>query len=188
MISLGTGGKSKSKSKQESKTYFPKDFFDDAYGYFGGPPDYDPEFVGFGDEADLDRYEGALYNRQKSKMHQGYQDALKLQNEDLSNMGMLNSPSKFIEGGARDTLNKGYIQSLQQAANEAALGRLGREEREAGRRTTFNQENALAMLHAWLQRLGLSVTAGRESSGSGSQSGSGGFSFGISSPFKPGGN
>jgi hypothetical protein len=55
MVSFGSGGKSKSKSKQESKTRFPKDFFDDAYSFLRGEPDYDPEYVGFGDEGDLDR-------------------------------------------------------------------------------------------------------------------------------------
>jgi hypothetical protein len=182
MVSFGSGGKSKSKSKQESKTRFPKDFFDDAYSFLRGEPDYDPEYVGFGDEGDLDRYEQSLYNRQRARMSDDYQGAVKLQNEDLSNMGMLNSPSKFIEGGARDTLNKNYISGLQSAARDAAMGRMGLEEREAGRRTSFNQAKAMAALQAWLQRLGLAVTAGRESTGSSSGSGDGGFQVGVSWP------
>ena len=184
MVSFGSGGKSKSKSKQESKTVFPRGFFDEAVPYFGGDPGYDPEYVGFND---FDRVEDNLYGTQRSKLDEGFRNALNIQNEELSNSGLLNSPSKYIEGGARDTLNKGYISSLQQAARDAALGRLGMQQQEATRRTSFNQENALAILNAWLQRMGLAATAGRESSGTSSGSAGGGFSFGISNPFKLGG-
>jgi hypothetical protein len=187
MVSLGGKGgssKQKSKSSNESLTRFPKDFWDDAMGYFGDAPEYNPEYVGFGDEGQLDKLQDSLYQRQKIPIHQGYQDALKIQNEELSNSGLLNSPSKYIEGGARDTLNKGYITSLQQAAREAALARLGVEQQEATRRTSFNEQTAMAILNRWLQRMGIATQAGRESSGSSSGSGSswsGGFDIGFGS-------
>ena len=176
MVSFGVSGKSKNKSKNESRTVFPKGFFDDAYGYFGSDPDYNPEYVGFND---FDRVEENVYGSQRAKVDDAYRNALGIQNEELSNSGLLNSPSKYIEGGARDTLNKGYISSLQQAARDAALGRLSLEQEEAARRTGFNEKTAMAILNSWLQRLGIATQAGREASGSSSAKGGGGFNFGF---------
>ena len=168
MVSFGGGGgSSKQKSKNQSKTVFPGGFFDQAYNYFGDVPDYNPEYVGFND---FDRVEDTVYGNQRAKVDDAYRNALKIQNEELSHSGLLNSPSKYIEGGARDTLNKGYISSLQQAARDAALSRLGLQQEEAARRTTFNQQTALGILNSWLQRLGIATQAGRESTGSSSGS------------------
>ena len=122
MVSFGSGGKSKSKSKQESKTVFPQGFFDQAYDYFGNDPGYDPEYVGF---EDFDRSEDTLYGGQRARVDDAYKNALGIQNEELSNSGLLNSPSKYIQGGARDTLTKGYLTTLQQAARDAAVSRMG---------------------------------------------------------------
>lgn len=183
MVSFGSSGGSKNKSKNSSstRTDFPKDFFNDAADYFGKTPDYDPEYVGFGDEGQLDQIEQNHFNRQKVKAKQGYDDLARIQNEELSNSGLLNSPSKYIEGGARDTLNRNYIQALQQAGNEAALARLGVQQGEAARRTAWNEQRAMAVLNAWLNRLGLAATAGRTGESSGFSRGStdGGFEFGI---------
>ena len=183
MVSLGGGGgasKQKSKSEQqsqshqESRTAFTPEFFSDAYKFFGCDPGYKPEYVGFDSFHELERN---AYDTAKNRATEGYRGALNLQNEELSNMGLLNSPSKFIEGGSRDTLNKNYLNTLQQAARDANTMRYGLQREEAGRQTEFNVNNANALLTKFLQMLQLAGSAGRYSVGdatsSGSSSGSG---------------
>lgn len=174
MVSFG-GSKSKQKSKSESGTNFPTQFFDKAYDYFGDEPAYNPEFKGFGD---FDKLESNLYGTQQSKLFNEYDRALKMQNEDLSNSGLLNSPSKLIQGGARDTLNNNYLMGIQQAARDAALGRLGAEQTEVARETNFNVDTAKTILANFMNKLLLAANAGRFSQGT-SEGGGTGFNFGL---------
>lgn len=174
MVSFG-GSKSKNKSSSSSKTNFPTGFFDEAYGYFGDEPDYAPEYKGFGD---FDKVESNLYESSKSKLYNAYDQALKIQNEELSNSGLLNSPSKYIESGARDTLNKGYISSLQQAARDASSTRLDAEQKELARETSFNVDTAKTLLANFMNKLLLAAQAGRESKGQ-SEGGGSGWNVGL---------
>jgi hypothetical protein len=93
----------------------------------------------------------------------------------------LTSPSQYIEGGARNTLDKSYLSNIQQAARDAALGRLGVQEQEAGRETGFNQDTAKTLLQEWFSKLGLATgAAGKTTTGSGTETSGGGFKFGLS--------
>ena len=183
MVSLGMSGGSEASSS--SKTKFPKKFLDQAYKYFGGEPDYTPKYVGFGGKEDLDKLEGNLYGGQLSKLTDAYNTAIGRQREELSQAGLLNSPAQYIEGGARSELDKGYLSQLQQAARDASLARLGVQETEAGRETGFNVDTATKLYNAFLQKLGLAATAGRQSTSS--AEGGGGFNFGIGNIFGGGG-
>lgn len=86
----------------------------------------------------FDRLEKALYEGQQAKANRAYQDQVARQREELSQMGALNSPAQYLEGSARSSLDRGYMDTLQQAARDAATQRIGLEEREAGRRTEFD--------------------------------------------------
>jgi len=203
----GSGGKTKSKSKQqstsESGTKYNEDFLNQASAFANrDSPSYTPEYVkgaytsvapgGF------DKLENSLYGTQSSKLKQAYDTSVGQQREELAQMGGLNSPSQYLEGSARSSLDRNYIQSLQQAARDAALGRLGAEQTdaqnrtafdvaEAGRQTGFNQDTAKTLLQLWMNKLSAAIESGRystgqstgESSGSG-LTGSGGF-FGFGS-------
>lgn len=175
MVSFGSG--SKSKQKSSSSTTFPTDFLSKAYSFFGGEPGYKPQYVGFNKPGDLDKLESNLYESQSSKLADAYNSAVNRQREELSQAGLLNSPAQYIEGGARDTLNKGYLQQLQQAARDASLARLSTQQQEAGRETEFNVDTATKLYNAFLSKLGLAADAGRTSTASGSSGG--GFSFGL---------
>jgi hypothetical protein len=204
----GSGGstKSKSKSKQQSTsetgTRYNPDFMTQATNYANdtsNAPGYNPQYVkgtytplapgGF------DKLENNLYDTQASKLSQAYNTAVGQQREQLAQTGALNSPSQFLEGSARSSLDRSYINNLQQAARDAALGRLGAQQTEAARQTAFdtgeatrqtgfNTDTAQQLLDLWLKKLGVAIEAGRystgqstgESSSSGSgMTGSGGF-------------
>jgi len=160
-------------------------------------PAYNPQYVkgaytsvapgGF------DRLENSLYDTQASKLRQAYDTSVGQQREQLAQMGGLNSPSQFLEGSARSSLDRSYMQNLQQAARDAFMGRLGAEQTdaqnrtafdvgEAGRATGFNQDTAKTILQNWLQKLGLAIESGRYATGqsTGQSTGdSSGFNFGI---------
>lgn len=178
-------------------------------------PAYDPRYVrglytpgaftgvapeGFG------KLEESLYGTQESKLSRAYGDAVARQREELSQMGALNSPSQFLEGSARSSLDRNYLEGLQQAARDAFMGRLGAEQTEAGRRTAFdvgeagrrtafdtgeagretgfNEQTAARLLELWLKKLGIAIESGRYSTatGQGTSQGSGagsGFNFGL---------
>lgn len=146
------------------------------------------------------KLEDTLYGTQASKLKQAYDTATAQQREELAQSGALNSPSQYLEGSARSSLDRSYINSLQQAARDAFMGRLGMEQTEAarrtgfdvseaGRETGFNQDTASKLLDLWLKKLGTAIEAGRYSTGqstssgtSSGMSGSGGiFQFGGSS-------
>jgi hypothetical protein len=175
MVSFGVSGGSESQSS--SKTKFPKKFLEQAYQYFGGEPDYKPKYVGFGSPEDLDKLEASTFGSQQSKLTDAYNSAVARQREELSQSGLLNSPAQYIEGGARSELDKGYLANIQQAARDAALGRLGVQQTEAGRETGFNVDTATKLYNAFLQKLGLAATAGREQQMT--AEGGGGFNLGI---------
>lgn len=174
MVSFGST-KSKSRNQSTSKTVFPQTFFDQAYDYFGDEPQYDPKFVGFND---FDKLEQNLYDSSQSKLFNEYDRSLKMQNEELSNAGLLNSPSKYIQGGARDTLNQNYISGIQQAARDASSQRLGAQQDEYGRETSFNVDTAKTLLANFMNKLALATQAGREGQSTGSGDASG-FNFGL---------
>ena len=157
-ISFG-GNKSKQKSKQQSSSesgvrYNP-DFMDLATQFANdtsNAPAYNPQYVK-GDYTSgkytgtnytplapggFDKLEGSLYDTQASKLSQAYNTAMANQREQLAQSGALNSPSQYLEGSARSSLDRTYMQNLQQAARDAALGRLGAEQTEAGRRTAYD--------------------------------------------------
>jgi len=209
----GSSSKSKSKSKQqstsESGTKYNPDFMNLATQYANDPanaPGYNPQYVkgnytGIA-PGGFDKLENSLYDTQASRLRQAYDTSVGQQREELAQMGGLNSPSQYLEGSARSSLDRSYIQNLQQAARDAALGRLGAEQTdaqnrtafdvgEATRQTGFNTDTAQQLLNLWLKKLGVAIESGRyatgQSSGSSSgtssgMSGSGGiFSFGDNS-------
>lgn len=177
MVSFGSG--SKKKSKASSRVDFPTDFLNKATSYFGASPGYAPEYVGFGSPEDLDKLESNLYGGQKSKLSDAYNSAIARQREELSQSGLLNSPAQYIEGGARNTLDKSFLENIQQAARDAALARLSTQEREAARRTGFNTDTAKTLLQEWFNKLGLATSAAGRS-GTGTETSGGGFKFGLS--------
>ncbi len=195
----GSGSKSKNKSKSqqtsssESGTKYNEDFMTKAQAFAGDPstPTYNPQYVA-GKYTDVapggfDRLENSLYAGQQSKLRQAYDQSVGQQREELAQAGALNSPSQFLEGSARSSLDRGYMQNLQQAARDAFQSRLGLETSEAARRTGFdtseatrqtgfNEQTQSALLDAWLKKIGLAIEAGRyskgESQGTSSSSGS----------------
>jgi len=207
----GSGGstKSKSKSKQqstsESGTKYNEDFMRLASQYANDPsnaPGYNPQYVkgaytGIA-PGGFDKLENSLYDTNASKLSQAYNTAVANQREELAQTGALNSPSQYLEGSARSSLDRSYIQNLQQAARDAALGRLGAEQTdaqnrtafdvgEATRQTGFNTDTAQQLLNLWLKKIQIAIESGRyatgqstgESSGTSSGvQGSGGF-FGF---------
>jgi hypothetical protein len=179
MVSFGSGGGSKGKSSSESGTMFKKKFFDKFGQYFGTAPEYDPEFKGF---QDFDSLESNLYGSSKATATNEYNAARARRREELSLSGLLNSPNAYLENGALESLDQDYLRNLQQAARDAQYGRLSAQQNEYGRETEFNQQNAQAILQAWLAKLGLAIQAGRYSKGSSSTSSDGGFNFGIIPP------
>ncbi len=197
----GSGGNTKSKnqsqstSQSESGTKYNADFMNQARAFAGDPsdPTYNPTYVpgkytsvapgGF------DKLENSLYGTQQAKLKQAYDQATGQQREELAQSGALNSPSQFLEGSARSSLDRNYMQNLQQAARDAFQGRLGVETSEAGRRTAFdtgeatrqtgfNEDTASKLLDLWLKKLGVAIEAGRYSTGE-SQSTSSGTSSGL---------
>ena len=60
------------------------------------------------------------------------------QREELSQSGALNSPAQFLEGSARSSLDRSYLDSIQQAARDASNAALGLKQTEAARRTGFD--------------------------------------------------
>ncbi len=176
-------------------------------------PDYNPAYVPgaytgaqFTSVAPrgFQQLEQSLYGTQQSKLRQAYDQATAQQREELAQAGALNSPSQYLEGSARSSLDRSYLQNLQQAARDAFQGRLGVETAEAGRKTTFdlnqaqnrtafdtgeagretqfNEQTAARLLELWLKKIGILIEAGRYSQGESqgtssgkSSSGSGGM-------------
>lgn len=156
----GSGSKQKSKQKSqssaESGTKYNEDFLNKAKEFAAGSPTYDPTFVsdtytpgaytpgaytsvapeGFA------KLEDTLYSTQQSKLKQAYDTATARQREELAQMGALNSPSQYLEGSARSSLDRTYLQNLQQAARDAFMGRLGLEQTEAARKTAYDTGEA----------------------------------------------
>jgi len=176
---------------QEGYDYTPKAKMFDS-------PAYDPKYVkgaytsvapgGF------DKLESSLYETQSSKLKQAYDSATAQQREELAQMGGLNSPSQYLEGSARSSLDRTYIQNLQQAARDAFMGRLGAETAEAARRTGFdvgeatretgfNQDTAKAILEMWMRKIMAAIESGRY--GEGASSGKGNTAAGGIVTFGP---
>ncbi len=189
-----SGGGSKSKSKNQSEqtsesgTKYNEDFMTKAKAFAGDTsnPTYNPQYVpgqytsvapgGF------DKLENSLYGTQQSKLAQAYQQSVGQQREELAQSGGLNSPSQFLEGSARSSLDRSYLQNLQQAARDAFQSRVGLETSEAARRTGFdtgeatrqtgfNQQTASTLLDSWMKKLGIAIEAGRYSTGQGTSYG-----------------
>ncbi len=202
----GSGNKSSSKNKSnatsqsESGTKYNEDFMAKARAFASDPsdPTYNPQYVpgkytgvapgGF------DRLENSLYGGQQSKLAQAYQQSVGQQREELAQSGALNSPSQFLEGSARSSLDRNYLQNLQQAARDAFQSRLGLETSEAARRTGFdtgeatrqtgfNEQTSAALLDAWMKKIGLAIEAGRYSKGESEST-----SYGTSSSIGGSGN
>lgn len=209
MVSLGGGGsksKQKSQSTQESGTKFNQKFLDELYGYFGKDPSEKPEnqpkyittgFTGSDytpvEGGDFNRIEQNLYEGTSSKLNRAYSDAVGRQREELSQMGALNSPSQYLEGSARSSLDRGYLENLQAAARDAATTVLGLKQQEAARRTGFdvgeatrrtdydvgeatrgtgfNERTAQLLYQAFLNKLNLALKAGQYSTGQSTSSG-----------------
>jgi len=206
----GSGGSKKTKAKQqstqESGTKYNEDFMRLASQYANDPsnaPGYNPQYVkgvytsvapgGF------DKLESSLYDTQASKLAQAYSNSVGQQREELAQMGALNSPSQFLEGSARSSLDRSYIQNLQQAARDAALGRLGAEQTdaqgrtafdvgEATRQTGFNTDTAQQLLNLWLKKLQVAIEAGRYGKGQSTGSSTGSEISGSGGIFKFGGS
>jgi len=147
-----------------------------------GDPTYNPAYVpgqytsvapeGFA------KLESSLYDTQQSKLKQAYDQATAQQREELAQSGALNSPSQYLEGSARSSLDRTYLSNVQQAARDAFQGRLGAETTEAGRRTAFdtgeatrqtgfNEQTQQALLDSWMKKIALAIESGRYSQGSG---------------------
>ena len=135
------------------------------------------------------RLEDTAYESQRSKLARAYEEGVARQREELAQMGALNSPSQFLEGSARSSLDRSYMDNLQQAARDAFSTRIGLEEREAGRETAFktaeaaretgfNEETAARLIDLWMKKIALAIESGRFGE---SRSDSLGFSSGSSS-------
>ncbi len=186
----GSKGKSKQQSQQtsESGTKYNEDFMKKAQAFAGDPstPTYNPQYVA-GKYTDVapggfDKLENSLYAGQQSKLRQAYDQNVGQQREELAQSGGLNSPSQYLEGSARSSLDRSYMQNLQQAARDAFQSRLGLETSEAARRTGFdtseatrqtgfNEQTASALLDSWMKKIGLAIEAGRYSTGQGTSYG-----------------
>jgi hypothetical protein len=143
----------------------------------------------------FDKLESSLYGTQQSKLKQAYDQSIAQQREELAQSGALNSPSQFLEGSARSSMDRTYMQNLQQAARDAFQGRLGAETTEAGRKTAFdvgqgasrtafdtgeatrqtafNEQTQQALIDSWMKKIALAIEAGRYSKGSGTSYGTG---------------
>ncbi len=204
MSGSGSKGKSKQQSQQtsqsESGTKWNEDFMKQALQFANAPdqPTYNPAYVpgkytpgawtsvapeGFA------KLENSLYDTQASKLRQAYDQTRGQQREELAQSGALNSPSQFLEGSARSSLDRGYLENLKQAARDAFQSRLGLETSEAGRKTAFdvgqgaartafdtgeatrqtgfNEQTASALMDSWIKKLGIAIEAGRYSKGEG---------------------
>lgn len=180
----GSSKKSKQQSTQESGTRFNQGFLDQLYGYFGQDPSDEPEnkpsYINANftpvEGGDFNRLETNLYEGASSKLNRAYQDAVARQREELSQMGALNSPSQFLEGSARSSLDRGYLENLQAASRDAATTVLGLKQQEAARRTAFdvgeaeratgfNERTAQALYRAFLNKLTLALEASKYSTG-----------------------
>ncbi len=200
----GSKGKSKQQSQQTSKsesgTKYNEDFMKQALQFANAPdqPTYNPEYVkgaytpgaytsvapeGFA------KLENSLYDTQASKLRRAYDLTRGQQREELAQSGALNSPSQYLEGSARSSLDRGYLENLQQAARDAVMGRLGAETSEAARKTDFavnqakgltdwftgestrqtgfNEQTATQLMDSWIKKIGLAIEAGRYSKGEG---------------------
>lgn len=157
-----SGGGSKSKSKQQSQqtsqsesgTKYNEDFMKRALEFANAKdsPTYNPEYVkgaytpgaytgaNFTSVAPqgFQQLEQSLYGTQASKLKQAYDQSTAQQREELAQSGALNSPSQYLEGSARSSLDRTYLQNLQQAARDAFQSRLGLETSEAARKTGFD--------------------------------------------------
>ena len=110
-------------------------------GYEGGaytPGKYTPgQFTAVAPEG-FKRLEDVAYGSQAARIGEAYNQNVNRLREELSQSGQLNSPAQYLEGGARSSMDRSYLDSLQQAARDAFGQRLGLEEREAGRRTGYD--------------------------------------------------
>ena len=145
----------------------------------GFMPGYNPTYVRVAPEG-FQKLEDTAFESQRSKLARAHEAGVARQREELAQMGALNSPSQFLEGSARSSLDRSYMDSLQQAARDAFNTRIGLEEREAARETGFNERTAAGILDLWLKKIGIAAQTGAYSRGEGSSSGSGsGFNFGL---------
>jgi hypothetical protein len=141
----------------------------------------------------FDKLENSLYGTQQSKLKQAYDQSVAQQREELAQSGALNSPSQYLEGSARSSMDRSYLSNLQQAARDAFQGRLGAETTEAGRKTAFdvgqgasrtafdtgeatrqtafNEQTQQALLDSWMKKIALAIESGRYSQGSGTSYG-----------------
>lgn len=87
---------------------------------------------------DFNRLEEALYGGQKARLTQAYEANVGRQREELSQMGALNSPAQFLEGSARSSMDRSFLENLQQAARDAATTTIGLKAQEAARKTGFD--------------------------------------------------
>jgi len=141
------------------------------------------------------KLENSLYGTQQSKLKQAYDQSVAQQREELAQSGALNSPSQYLEGSARSSMDRSYLSNLQQAARDAFQGRLGAETGEATRKsafdlaqaqnrtgfdtgeatrqTAFNEQTQQAILDSWMKKIALAIESGRYSQGSGTSYGTG---------------
>jgi len=161
-------------------------------------PDYNPTYVKGTytpvDSGDFNKIEQNLYGSQQSRLSQAYNQAVAQQREQLAQTGALNSPSQFLEGGTRSSLDRDFLSNLQQAARDAsnsaltlkqneAARRTAFDTGEAGRETEFNQTTAQTLLDTFLKKLALALQGSQFSRGFGE-----GSSSGSSSGVQGGGN
>src|SRR5689334_5895199 len=161
-------------------------------------PDYNPTYVRGTyttvDSGDFNKIEQNIYGGQQSKLSQAYNQAIAQQREQLAQTGALNSPSQFLEGSARTSLDRDFLSNLQQAARDAsnsaltlkqneAARRTAFDTGEAGRETEFNQTTAQTLLDTFLKKLALALQGSQFSRGFGE-----GSSSGSSSGAQGGGN
>jgi hypothetical protein len=139
----------------------------DEQAYTG--PDYNPQyekgqftpgaFTGANytpvDGGDFNKIESNMYEGNRAKLSQAYDANVARQREELSQSGALNSPSQFLEGSARSSLDRSYMENLQQAARDASSTALGLKANEAARRTGFDVGEAT-------RRTGFDVGQGTE--------------------------
>lgn len=153
-------------SQSSSKTVFPAKFLNQATKYFGPAPAYNPQYVGFSPDK-IQQMGQNMYTSQVANLDTQRNQQEKIQNEELSNSGLLTSPAQYMAGGAKDVLNQNYAQQVNQAARDAQLAELGMTQEEAQRQTGFNTTTAENLANYYMQKLGLAANAGKQATETG---------------------
>src|SRR2546422_263150 len=142
MVSFGKGGSAKQSSQSTDEAIFPEQFINQYQGRFGNEPN--PQYHGLNvNDPNVAAYTNAIQRYTIDPLTQAYNQAGKNTDEQLAQRGLATSPAQYAQGGAKDVLNRNYLQQVGQAGNAAAVQGMGLGETEATRQTAFG-ENQLS--------------------------------------------